>query len=174
MTITIISGIPGSGKTSLARHLAASVPNGVHIESDVFFRFLSHRVDPSLPSADGQNSVVVRVYLAAAIEYSAGGYDVYLDGVIGPWQLPLITSLCPDMRYVLLHATLEVALARVRARTSQPSATEDVVVRMYEQFSNLPDVYRKHVISTSDKTIEVLASEYRVGRERDAYLLRSV
>jgi adenylate kinase family enzyme len=42
MSITIISGTPGAGKTSLARALAAGDPKGVHIETDEFFRFLSH------------------------------------------------------------------------------------------------------------------------------------
>lgn len=174
MAITIISGTPGSGKTSLARVLAASESRGVHIESDMFFRFLAHRVDPSLPDADSQNATVVRAYVAAACEYSAGGYDVYLDGVIGPWLLPLITSMTPDIQYVLLHAPLDVVLARAQTRTSQPSATPDVVIRMHEQFSNIPDSFRQHVIHTCDKSVEQVADEYRFRRRAGVYLLRNV
>ena len=167
MPITIISGTPGSGKTSLARLLSASASRGVHIESDMFFRFLSHRVDPSLPEADSQNSTVVRAYVAAAVEYSAAGYDVYLDGVIGPWLLPLITPMASGIEYVLLHAPLDVVLARCQARTSQPSATPDVVIRMHEQFSNVPASFRKH-----GKSIERVADEYRRARSAGAYELR--
>lgn len=98
MPISIISGTPGAGKTSLARLLSLSEPKGVHIESDVFFRFLAHRVDPSLPDAQEQNLTVVRAYVAAANQYSAGGYSVYLDGVIGsalsPKSGPVSSSSC--------------------------------------------------------------------------------
>jgi len=174
MAITIISGTPGSGKTSLARLLSANGSRGVHIESDMFFRFVAHRVDPSLPDASSQNSTVVRAYVAAALEYSAGGYDVYLDGVIGPWLLPLITSMASDIQYVLLHAPLDVVLARTQVRTSQSSATRDLVIRMHEQFSGIQDSFRKHVIQTNDKSIEQVASEYASGRNAGAYVLRNV
>ena len=173
MAITIISGTPGSGKTSLARLLSASQSRGVHIESDMFFRFLAHPVNPSLPEADSQNSIVVRAYLAAAREYSAGGCDVYLDGVIGPWLLPLISSMVSDICYVLLHAPLDVVLARVQVRTSQSSATPDVVIRMHEQFCNVPNSLQQHVLDTGDKSIEQVAKEYRSRSRAGVYVLRT-
>lgn len=173
MPITIISGTPGAGKTSLAHLLSLSEPNGVHIESDVFFRFLAHRVDPSLPDAHDQNSTVVRAYVAAAIEYSTGGYVVYLDGVIGPWMLPLIASMAPSIEYVLLHAPLDVALARTQGRTSQASAKPEVVGRMHEHFSEVLESYQKHVIQTNGRSIEEVANEYRSGRATGVYVLRN-
>jgi len=73
MAITIIGAPPGTGETTLARLLSAGESRGVHIESDRFFHFVAHRVDPSLPGANSQNATVVRAYVAAALEYSAGG-----------------------------------------------------------------------------------------------------
>jgi cytidylate kinase len=160
MSIVIISGAPGSGKTSLARRLSAGDARGVHVESDIFFRFLAHRLDPSLPAAHEQNSTVVRAYLAAAAEYSAGGYRVYMDGVIGPWLFPAITSMVPRFQYVLLHATLGEVLSRARSRNTQPSATPAVVARMHEQFSVVVDTFRKHVIDTEGKSMEQVANEF--------------
>lgn len=173
MPITIISGSPGTGKTSLAKWLASSDPNGVHIESDVFFRFLAHRIDPSLAEAQEQNLTVVRAYVAAANHYSAAGYSVYLDGVIGPWILPLIVAMAPGIEYVLLHAPLAVALERVRARPSQASATPDVVIRMHEQFSEIVAAYRLHVIQTHGRSIEAVADEYRSRRTAGAFVLQN-
>lgn len=173
MPITIISGTPGAGKTSLARFLSQSGPKGVHIESDVFFRFLAHRVDPSLPDAQDQNLTVVNAYVAAAIQYSAGGYSVYLDGVIGPWMLPLVASAAPSIEYVLLHAPLDVVVARTQGRPSQPSAKPDVVVRMHEQFSKILEPYRRHVIQTDGRSVEELASEYRSGSTVGAFVFQN-
>ncbi len=51
MAVVVMAGAPGSGKTTLARMLASDDPHGVHIETDLFFRFITNRIDPSLPEA---------------------------------------------------------------------------------------------------------------------------
>jgi predicted kinase len=160
MKIVVISGTPGSGKTSVSRLLSANDPHGVHLESDTFFRFLSHRIDPSDPDAQVQNKTVVRAYIAAAMEYAAGGYTVYLDGVIGPWLLPTITSTFSRFDYVLLHTPLNEALSRVKARQTQPSASSGVVIRMHEQFSAIFTEFHNHVIETNGKSIRQIADEF--------------
>lgn len=172
MSITIISGTPGAGKTSLARALAASDPKGVHIETDGFFRFLSHPIDPSTPESREQNSVVIRAYVAAALEYSNGGYTVYLEGIVGAWMLPLITSMVTDFEYVLLHASLDVALERTLERTTQPTARPEVVELMHQLFSKTLQEYRAHVIHTDGKTLEQVMDDYRAGKAAGTYFLR--
>jgi tRNA uridine 5-carbamoylmethylation protein Kti12 len=160
MNIVVISGSPGSGKTSFARLLSSRDARGVHIESDIFFRFLSHRLDPSSVEAQEQNEAVVRAYLAAAAEYVAGGYKVYLDGVIGPWLFPLITPSFPRFDYVLLRASLQEVLARAESRGTQPSASPEVVKRMHEQFADTIVAFPRHVIDTEGKSIAEAADEF--------------
>ncbi|MDB6062737.1 MAG: hypothetical protein JWM78_2840 [Verrucomicrobiaceae bacterium] len=160
MTIVVIGGTPASGKTSLTHLLAAADTRGVHIETDRFFRFLAHRLDPSLPTAQQQNTTVIRAYVAAAIEYSAAGYSVYLEGVIGPWALLTVTALAANIQYVLLHAPLDVVLARSQTRAMQPSATAAVVTHMHQQFAKVVDEFRRHVIDTEYKTVEQVADEF--------------
>ncbi len=167
--VVVVGGVPGSGKTSLARLLASEDPQGVHLEMDGFFRALAHRCDPSLPEADTQNRTVVRACLAATTEYAAGGYTVYLDGVIGPWLLPAITAAVPTFQYVLLHAPLATALARARERATQPSATPEVVTRMHAQFEAVLDTYRRHVIETEGRTVREVADEVLVRRVSGAH-----
>ena len=40
-----------------------------------------------LPESQEQNLVVVEAFLEAAKRYAHGGYDVIVDGIIGPWFL---------------------------------------------------------------------------------------
>jgi cytidylate kinase len=170
MKIVVISGPPGSGKTSISRLLSANDPYGVHLESDTFFHFLSHRIDPSDPGAQVQNKTVVRAYISAAVEYVAGGYTVYLDGVIGPWLLPTITATFPRIDYVLLHTTLDEALSRVKARQTQPSASSGVVGRMHEQFSAILTEFHDHVIETNGKSIRQTADEFLARSAEGAFV----
>ena len=161
--VTVIGGAPGSGKTSLARLLAAAHPNGVHIETDSFFRSLAHRIDPSLPEAQRQNETVIRAYAAAARAYADGGFRVFLDGVIGPWALPLIAASVPRFEYVILHGPLALLLARTGARTDQPSATPDLVAHMHAQFDAVQGEWARHVIAIEGRSLDALAGQCRAG-----------
>ena len=164
MTVTIVSGTPGSGKTNLCSYLAERDSRGVHIESDHFFRFLSHGLDPSTTESKTQNEIIVRSYAAATKVYSDGGYSVYLDGVIGPWLFPLLMPILGKFEYVLLHASLHITLARIKNRSGQDSATPGVAMRMHKQFSNVVNKYSRHVIDTGTLSIDAVAMEIEARR----------
>ena len=166
MTITIISGAPGCGKTSLARYLADQQRQGVHLETDLFFSFVRHRLDPSLPGSQNQNASVARAYLAAALEYQDGGYDVYLDGVIGPWWFELIENMLGSFDYLLLHAPLDLCLQRISERSGQSSATASVAMRMQEQFSAIIVNHPANTISTDGSSVVSVAAEFQGRRQR--------
>jgi predicted kinase len=170
--ITIIGGAPGAGKSSLARLLASSEPDGVHIESDAFFRFVPHRLDPSLPTARVQNEVIVRAYTRASVEYAESGYSVYLEGVIGPWLLPIIAAIATPFDYVLLDVSLEIALARVQSRGTQSSATPEVIRRMHPQFAAAIPASRRHVVDTNGRSLSEVATELRSARAAGALAIR--
>ena len=167
MSITIVGGSPGCGKTSLSKYLANSDPQGVHLESDCFFRFLAHRLDPSLREARTQNETVIRSYLAAAQVYSEDGYSVYVDGVIGPWVLPEISMRLQSFDYLLVHAPLAITLERISSRPGQPSARPGSAARMHEQFSAVLKQYASHVVYTNDLEVaevaEVFYEKQRAG-----------
>ena len=148
-SLTIISGAPGSGKTTLAKSLADRSKQGVHIPTDDFFGFVRHKQDPSQPGSERQNEAILNAWCSAALAYKNAGYEVFIDGVIGPWWFDQLREQFGSFRYVLLKCDLNQSLARVVARQDQGSATPDVVRRMHDQFKPIEVDFVRHLIQTS-------------------------
>ncbi len=173
--VVIVSGPPGSGKTTVAAALAKAPPGdspAVHIESDVFYRWISAGfVGPHLKEAHTQNTVVADVAIDAAAAYALGGYQVVWDGVIGPWWLERITRRLAargvQVRYLVLRPGREVALDRVRERdgTTEVSGAET----MYDQFADLGEL-EGHVIPSDDAPAAV-SQRCREAMADDRFLL---
>ena len=87
--VYLITGPMAAGKSTVARLLASRFERGVHLEGDVFRRFVvSGRAemtpDPS-PEALEQLRLRYRLAAAAADAYVEAGFDVALeDVVVGP------------------------------------------------------------------------------------------
>jgi predicted kinase len=117
--IVIVSGCPGSGKTTLARELAQSAAQGLHLRSDVFYTFPANAIEPTRPESHHQNTVIMRALACSARTFAEGGYGVILDGVIGPWFLPVLRDELSGgvgVSYLILRVSEAEALRRVRDR----------------------------------------------------------
>ena len=83
--ILILTGPPGSGKTTVGQLLAGKLPRAVNLESDEFFHFIrSGYVEPWKRTAHPQNTIVMRIVADAASTYADAGYFTIIDGIIIP------------------------------------------------------------------------------------------
>ena len=82
----------------------------VHMRTDDFYHYLSKgAIPPHLPESNEQNLVVIEAFLEAAKRYARGGYDVIVDGIIGPWFLKPWQSLVREhyeVHYIILRASM--------------------------------------------------------------------
>lgn len=180
-SITIVSGTPGTGKTTISERLAelwqGEGPKVAHLDSDTFFSFPTKLIPPETPEAQEQNEVVSRAIAGTALEFSNGGYSVILDGVVGPWMLPHYLKCFQDLvqpgtpgslAYVVLRASLEETLSRATNRPDAEKFSPEGVRVMYRQFADLK-VFEPHVYETDGITPEQTATNIAAALASGAY-----
>ena len=145
--VLILTGPPGSGKTTTAAALAVEpgAPK-VHLHADDFWHFIKHgAIPPYLPEAHEQNAVVVDVLASVAEGYARGGYFVIVDGIVGPWFLSSFKALKSPVHYIVLRPPLDVALQRCQERGGDALREPEPITALHQQFSSLGQ-FEQHVV----------------------------
>jgi adenylate kinase family enzyme len=153
-SVIVLSGSPGAGKTTVARLIADQLSPSVHLHADDFWHFIRQGcVAPYLPEAHQQNRVVMNVLTDAAFGYARGGYQVIVDGVVGPWFIDVFhtASRASGIRlhYVVLRADEATTLQRATNRGEDALTDPSPVRDLHRQFAELGDFERYALDSTT-------------------------
>jgi len=175
--IVIVSGPPGAGKTAVARRLATDgdSPRAIHMHTDDFYAYIRKGfVEPWRKESHEQNTIVLDALAAAAVVYAKGGYDVFVDGVVGPWffepWFAATDAANVELNYVLLVPDEATTVARATSRRP-PALTDPTVVHdMWRQFAQLSD-YGDHVVDTTQMALDDALELIRIGLESGDFRL---
>lgn len=154
-SLLVVTGPPGSGKSTVSQVLAQQLGPSALVEGDRFFAFLARdAIQPWLPESQEQNTVVMCAAAAATGRFTAGGFLTVYDGVVGPWFIETFaaaTSLA-ELDYVVLMPTVETCVDRVLARSSHGFRDEAATRKMHDEFADA-SVPPRHVLAIGSETV---------------------
>lgn len=173
--VLILTGAPGTGKTTTASILAERAPAAVHLETDVFFRFIrSGFIEPWKPESAAQNQVAMGIAGEAAAAYAEAGYFTLVEGIVLPrWFLtPLRDTLrragFPQVVYAVLRAPLPLCLGRVEQRDG--AVDREAVTKIWSEFEDLGE-FEANVIDVGEQSPEETANAIEQALVSHSHLL---
>jgi broad-specificity NMP kinase len=175
--IIIITGSPGTGKSTTASIVAkeSALSKSVHMHTDDFYHYIRKgAIPPFLPESQEQNLIVIEAFLEAAKRFARGGFDVIIDGIVGPWFLEPWLKAVQDhyeVHYIILRAAKEETMKRAINRSKlDEAANMELVEKMWEQFNHLGP-YESNVIDTTNQSTEQSASAIKAVIEKKSSIL---
>jgi chloramphenicol 3-O-phosphotransferase len=169
-SIFLITGTPGSGKSSVARALLQRFDSGLHLPVDDLREFvvsgIAHPV-PNWTEETGRQFKLARMGAASTAKlYASNGFAVVIDDVISSEDVSsLFEPAFVEFNFhkILLQPKLEVALERNRTRSNKnfdPGFLEEPIRNIHAWMSKqeLPNDWLKLDSSKHDleQTVDVI------------------
>jgi len=170
VSLLVVTGPPGAGKSTVAALVADRLPRSVLIEGDAFFAFVRQGfIEPWLPESNAQNEIVTEAAAVATGRF-ARDYETVYDGVMGPWFLDtfLAATGLDEVHYVVLFPDVEVSVERVITRADHGFRDEAAARKMHEEFTRA-EVDPRHLVvnhSTADAAADEIVDRWRAGSLR--------
>jgi len=166
VSLLVVTGPPGVGKSTVAALIADCLPRSVLIEGDAFFAFLRQgAIEPWRPESHAQNEIVTESAAVATGRF-ARDYPTVYDGVMGPRFLAtfLAATGLDALEYAVLMPDVEVCVHRVMTRVGHGFRDEAAARKMHHEFSRC-EIAPRHVLD-NHSTAEAAADEIMDRWER--------
>lgn len=167
-TLLLLTGAPGTGKTTVAPLVADRHERSVCLDLDWYFSKLRRgAIDPWRKEAHAQNRAVLHAAAEACATFASEGYVTVAEGIIYPFMLDLFaTAGTPHgiaVHYAVLRARREVAQRRVADRRVEPQhagalADATVVDDLWAQFES-QGIEERHRVEVGGRAPDEVAGE---------------
>ncbi|MDW3219667.1 MAG: AAA family ATPase [Acidimicrobiales bacterium] len=166
--LIILTGPPGTGKSTAAERLSATFDRSALVGGDFFLEALrAGKIEPWLPASHDQNTRVMEITARTARDYATAGWTTVLEGIVGPWFLPTVLAEVGalEVHYLVLTAPLDVCRTRVRIRSR--GSMSAIVEKMHAEFeTHAPD--DRHLVDADRPREEIVADLAARVASRDA------
>ena len=157
--VIVVTGPPGSGKSTVAEQLAALLDPSALVTGDDFFGFLrSGAIPPWQVDAHEQNTAVLEA-AAAATGRMAGYCEVVYDGIVGPWFLGTFSAATrlENLHYAVLLPPLDACLERITRRQGHGFTDLVAATHMWHDFHRA-EIDPRHILGSQQQSSSEIAS----------------